>query len=108
MSRFLVSKEEFVTAIEEIKKVDDYQDGLNGYFRKNNVDGYIFQPDCIPTTLRLLHLIFGDADKEEWIDYFCNELGYGKKWKPGTAKGNNGEDIKLETPEDLYDFLCSQ
>lgn len=101
----ILSKEDFVTAINDIKLVNNYQDGLNNYFRKNNVDGYIFQPDCTDTVLRLLHIYFGDADKDNWIEHFCFDLEFGKKWKKDMIKDKDGADIKLATPEDLYDYL---
>lgn len=103
-----MTKEDFVSAIEDVKNASKYQDGLNNYFRKNNVEGFIIQPDCSSTVLRLLHNIFGEADKGDWIEYFCLDLDYGKKWKPETATEKDGSDIKLETAEDLYDFLCKQ
>jgi len=39
-----------------------------------------------------------------WIEYFIYGLDWGKKWKVGTIMGN-GEDIKLQTIEDLYKLL---
>lgn len=100
-----ISKEDFVNAINKIKQVNAYHEGLNNYFRKNGVDGYIFQPDCTDTALRLLHIMFGNADKDGWIEYFCIELEFGKKWAKGTVTEKDGMDIKLETAEDLYDYL---
>lgn len=38
------------------------------------------------------------------VDYFIYELNFGKDWKPGMVK-ENGEDIKLTTPEELWDFV---
>lgn len=105
-SKYLINKEDFVTTIEDIKLVNSYQDGLNNFFRKNNVDGYIFQPDCTATVLRLLHNIFGEADRDNWIEYFCFELDFGKKWKPDSVTKKDGTSIKLQTIEDLYEFLC--
>ena len=103
----IISKEDFIAIIEDIKGVNDYHNGLNNYFRKSGVDGYIFQPDCTASVIKLLHNIFGEADRDEWIDYFCFELDFGKKWKEGTITEKDGTDIKLETPEDLYNYLCS-
>lgn len=100
-----LSKEDFVDAINDVETVFKYQEGLNNYFRKNNVEGYIFQPDCSSTVLRLLHLILGDSDKDKWIEYFCFELDFGKKWEPGMITEKDGTDIILKTPEDLYELL---
>lgn len=104
----LLSKEEFVSAINDVENVYKYQEGLNNFFRKNNVDGYIFQPDCSPTVIKLLHGIAGEKDKDGWIDYFCFELDFGKKWKIGIITDEAGNDIVLQTPEDLYSLLEKQ
>lgn len=50
-------------------------------------------------------MILGERDKDEWIEYFCFELNFGKKWEPGLIRDDNGLDIVLQTPEDLYDLL---
>ena len=63
----LLSKEQFINAINDVENVCRYQEGLNNYFRKNNVDGYIFQPDCSSTVIGLLHTVLGEKDKDEWI-----------------------------------------
>ena len=104
----LLSKEQFINAINDVENVSRYQEGLNNYFRKNNVDGYIFQPDCSSTVIGLLHTILGEKDKDEWIDYFCFELDFGKKWKEGTITEKDGTDIILKTAEDLYNLLEKQ
>ena len=104
----MLSKEEFVKAINDVENVCRYQEGLNNYFRKNNVDGYIFQPDCSSTVIGLLHTILGEKDKDEWIDYFCFELDFGKKWKEGTITEKNGTEIILKTDEDLDSLLEKQ
>lgn len=104
----LLKKEQFVEAIKDIENAQRYQEELNNFFRKNNVDGYIFQPDCTPTVINLLHTIYGVNDKDNWIDYFCFELDFGKKWKKGLITKKNGTDIVLCSPEDLYDLLENQ
>lgn len=101
-----ISKEDFVNIIEDVKNTNDYQNNLNNFFRLNDVDGYIYQPDCCCAVIKLLHIIFQDADAEEWISYFCFELDFGRKWKPGTIN-HDGKEITLSTPEDLYDYLVN-
>lgn len=103
----MLSKDEFIKALDEVEKVNKYNEELNSVFRKNGVDGYIFQPDCTATVLRLLHILFEKADKDEWIEYFCYELDFGKNWKSGIIINKDGSDIKLGTSEDLYNYLCT-
>lgn len=104
----MLSKEQFINAINEVHAVSKYQRGLNNFFRKNGVDGYIFQPDCTATVINILHIIMGEKDKNEWISYFCFELDYGEKWKVGTIKDENGNDIVLQTAENLYELLMRE
>lgn len=102
----IITKEDFKSIMSEVEKTIHYHKNLNDFFRKNNVDGYIYQPDSTTSTLRLLHLIFGDTDKDEWISRFCFDLNFGKKWKPEMIVDKDGTDIKLETVDDLYEILC--
>lgn len=101
----VISKEYFNEIMESVKNTYKYQEGLNDYFSKNGVDGYIYQPDCVDTTMKLLHNIFGEKDKNEWISYFCFELDFGKKYKDGSIKDEFGKDITLATFDDLYTLL---
>lgn len=105
MIKGIITKDFFVEIMESVKKTYKYQEGLNDYFSKNGVDGYIYQPDCIDTTIKILHKIFGEKDVDEWISYFCFELDFGKKYKIGMIKDEFGKDIPLATFEDLYILL---
>lgn len=102
----MLSKEVFVEVINGVKDKFDYQVELNDFYRKHGADGYIFQPDCAEEVLMLLEYIFGD-DEDHMISYFCCELDFGRDWKPGDVEDANGREIKMGTPEDLYDFLVN-
>jgi len=39
------------------------------------------------------------------LDYFIYDLDFGNNWKTGDITDTNGNDIKLQTNEDLYDYL---
>jgi hypothetical protein len=105
MQNIILSKEDFVSVIHDLQSVEEYQTGLNNFFKKHDVDGFIFQPDCSCAVYKLLHLIFGAADENDTIEYFCFELGFGSKWREGCFKDENGVDIKLSNAEELYDYL---
>lgn len=100
----VLSKEEFVYYMKEVKKVDEFNDKLNTLFSKYGADGCVFLPTCADTVLTLLHRIMEDTE-EDWISYFCFELDFGKKYKPGTVLDSNGAEINLSTIDSLYDFL---
>ena len=101
----LISKDEFILTLNEVEAVFAYHKGLNNFFSKNDVEGFIFQPDCSSSTLRLLHSLAGNADKDNWISYFVFDLDFGKKWKPGMITEKDGTDIVLKSSEDLYEYL---
>lgn len=104
----IISKELFVEAIEDVKKSDNYQDWLNKTMQSKGVEGYLYQPNCVDTVIKLLHNLFYDTDKEETISYFCLDLDYGRKWKHGSFIDKNGKDIDLSTSEKLYNYLISE
>lgn len=54
--------------------------------------------------IRLLQKAFGDGHKHSCIDYFVYELEFGRKYKSG-CYAINKKNIKLSTPEDLYNLL---
>lgn len=39
------------------------------------------------------------------IDYFCHEIDFGRKWKPGCALDASGKELYLRTPEELWEVL---
>lgn len=102
-----MTREFFTEIMEEVMKSHDYQEGLNKYFEKNDVDGYIYQPDCACATLKLLHHIFGEKDVDEWISYFCFELNFGRNYKDGAVSDEHGNNIPLATIDDLYNLLTA-
>ncbi len=102
----IISKEDFKFVMSEVEKTLRYHENLNNFFRNNSVDGCIYQPDATTATLKLLHLIFGETDKDKWINYFCFDLDFGKRWKSGMVTEKDETDIKLKTVDDLYTLLC--
>lgn len=105
MSTQIITKEYFNEIMRDIQSTYEYQEGLNDYFSKNGVDGHIYQPDCVDTTMKLLHRLFGEKDANEWISYFCFELDFGRKYKNNIVKDEHGKDIPLATFDDLYNLL---
>lgn len=104
----LLSKERFIEIINEVNNVMKYDSDLNKLYIKYHVDGYLHQPDCTCTVLSLLHIIFGEADKDEWISYFCFELDFGRAYKDGMVLDKDGKVINLSDATHLYDFLLNK
>lgn len=103
MIKILISKEDFVSYMNDIKAVNDYQKDLNDLFNKHNIEGYLFQPDCIDTAVKLLELVMEDSDG--WISYYCWDLDFGRCYEDGMILDESGCNIKLKTIDDLYRIL---
>jgi hypothetical protein len=56
--------------------------------------------------VKVLQVEMDDDTDESWIDSFIDTLDFGKLWKPGKIV-MDGKDVRLETPEDLWDLLTS-
>lgn len=103
--KLIVSKDEFVSYIDDIKNSMDYQKELNKLFSKYNVDGYLFQPDCSASLIRLLNKVFHVSSQDGYIEKFCFETDFGKKNIPGSFLNKRKKEVKISTSEDLYDLL---
>ena len=69
-----------------------------------HIDG-IFYPMMTETIELLSEIMHDEADD---INYFCWDLGFGKRWEPGMIINKNGDDIDFSTAEKLYDYLEGQ
>ena len=49
----MISEKKFCRIMSKIRNSWEYQDKLNDFFRNNDVDGYLFQPDCIDQAIEL-------------------------------------------------------
>lgn len=101
----LLSKESFVNIMKDLQNVESYHSKLNQFFKSQDVDGYLFQPDCSCSVIELLKFIFDDQDG--LIDYFCFEAEFGRKWKAGCFKDRQGRDLDLSAAEPLYEALAA-
>lgn len=106
----MISKETFVAAVNELRRAWDYQEGLNKYFRDNDVDGYVFQPDCSMMLVKVIEETMDlpvDEKLGSDLAYFCYEINFGRDFKPGCIT-DNGKDVDFSSAESLYDYLVSK
>ena len=105
----MISKEDFVKSISAIQKAFECENELNDVFKKYGVGSEIYLSGmCADAIVNLLHIIFGAADEEEWISYFCFDLNFGKDFQKGTIVCVDGSKPDMFTAEDLYDFLIEE
>lgn len=101
----ILSKEKFIATINGLKDYDVFENELNDLIRKHG-EGYVILSDVSFLLINTLEKMY--EDDNGWISYFCYELEFGRKYKPGMIKESNGDEIKLQTPEDLYNFLINE
>lgn len=101
----IFSKEKFIETINGLKGYDNFEDKLNNLIHKYG-EGYVIFSDISFLLIETLEKMY--EDDNGWISHFCYDLEFGRKYKPGMVKERNGDEIKLQTPEDLYNLLMHE
>ncbi len=105
----MITKQEFIKIINRLKEVNDFVEETNRKARKLNdaiiSDFYNTMSLSIShenTVVELLENMFNDKDIIGWWLY---ELDYGRKFKKGYLRDENGLDIDVSSAGKLYDYL---
>ena len=98
-----MTKNVFIETINFMKTRHDNEIVINNYLSTEFGDA-IFYPysNYEAQMIKVLEDIFSDTG--EWISYYIYELDFGRQWKTGCIT-EDGKDIPLSTPEELYDML---
>ena len=106
----ILTKEEFVSVMERMKAISDFESELHGlYYHFDGDASAPIHPSLDPELIKVLNRMFYQAE-EEWytdIEYFIYELDYGRSWEPGKVI-QDGKDIDISDAGKLYDYLISQ
>lgn len=104
----MITKQEFVEIVENLKQVNDFVEETNRNARKLNdaiiSDFYNTMSLSIShegIVVKLLKNMFEDEGILSWWLYECN---YGRDFSLGDLEVD-GVEIDLSTPEKLYDYL---
>ena len=107
----MITKKEFVDIIHRLKEADDFVNETNENAKKlkNAVLSDFFNASSLSIShedivVKLLEDMFNDYDTIAWWLY---ELDYGREYKKGCLKDENGKNINVSTPEKLYDYLVA-
>ena len=106
----MISLEQFNDAITFIEERDRAMVKVNDVFTEEFEDT-IFYPyfRYEAAMIKLLIASVSDNyDATEDIEYFIYELDYGKKWTRGMITDQDGNDIKMQTVIDLYNYITEQ
>ena len=98
----LIDKEIFIDAVKTLKEMNDTEIQI---FETLKIEPEWVCGEWIYSYFKLIQKIIKPYDESDWLGYFCYELNFGERWKPGTITEEDGIDIKLQTPEDLYEVL---
>ena len=107
-----ISKEDFVSIMSTIKGWHDTSDAMEAALKGASAEASplrdFFSPEAFfveGEVLVLKTLTLALNDKEEWIEYWIFELDFGRKWKEGMICSPDGEDIPLQTLDQLYELI---
>jgi hypothetical protein len=100
----MITKGLFIEVIEGLKKQRELHRAATDAFQVILPNDYISgtEDTLEPLLIKVLETLMGDT--EDWIGYYIYELDFGSKWEEGKVTVN-GQDQRLETAEDLWDFL---
>ena len=97
-----MNKELFEKYMNSLIEFDDFINDLYG------MDVDIVECDVVMNFMvnyiNILEDACGDSTTD-WISYWLYELDRGAGWEPGCVTDDNGNEIKLETLDDLYELL---
>lgn len=103
-----MEKELFVDTMNKIKSLAQEQEAFNDMLRRiddNFGGGYIHHK-----SISILEELLSKLMNDQWdnISYWMWELDFGDKYVDGCVTEADGTIIKLQTPEELYDFIMSE
>lgn len=99
-----ITKEEYCEALNNIITYKRKMDKIREYLMiatESPLNEFVWQ--YIETLMEVTDEVTNGVD---YTSYFINELDCGKKWKPGTVIVD-GFDVRLDTPERVYDFILA-
>lgn len=92
----------------KIRSILDFDEDVTNLFSKFGREcGYyeatFAYPHMADDCVKLLQIL--TKDEGDWIGYYVYELDFGRNYKPGDVKDDKGNNIPLQTTEDLWNIL---
>lgn len=103
----MISQQLFVEAIDMIRPLKDYQADKMKLWKKYGADGYLIEPSCEATMLKIIKESFGKCEELEAIETFCYKNNFGR------GKGNDiyvdsyGQNHTITSSDELYMYLMT-
>lgn len=110
MNNLSISFDDFKKYIMAVKNVFEFQEDIFSVSNKFNKTSSDETEICFPTLSSEVVSLLSKITKDNagWIEYWIFELNFGEKYKDGTVKDENGNNIPLKTIEDLWAFICKE
>ena len=111
----IISKDKFCNIIKHITLVQEQSREIDMVLRDPHyssitndfVSGWCISNPMIEQDLVLtLEDMFDDTN--HWISYYIYELDCGAAWREGMITDEDGRNIPLQTPQELYDILTAE
>lgn len=101
--------------LEQLKR---FSDALSEYYKREDMLSNAIEPlnssytvieFCPDITFAIVQYIEEDLnDTSSWFSYWFYELEQGTKYEDGTITDGNGNSIKMQTIEDVYNYLMEK
>lgn len=103
-----LTKEMFCNAMHAIQRYDEFIEKLCNLLNTELYNGEMQKilDHYINTIEQLCCVEISDYDTD--ISYFIYDCDWGKSWHPGMIIDENGNDIKLQTLDDLWNLIQSR
>ena len=106
----MIKYEDFEKAI---RFIDERAQAMSKLYKAftDEFEDCIFYPYTRYETAMVELLVAATSEKydtEDDIYYFIYDLDCGREWKPGMVTDEDGNDIKMGTIRDLYDYIVKE
>lgn len=103
-----MTKELFIKTIDFIRELNVEENNFNNMLRQIDNEfggGFIYNKPIDYITRLLKELV---NDESDWINYYCWEIDFGRKYYEGCVTEADGTPIPLSSAEDLWNIITTK
>lgn len=99
-----IQRDQFIRAINRVRDANDFDIEVNDLSSHLNTGVQV--NTCSLGVVLTDILSAAMDDKYDDIGYFCWELDFGREYKEGMVKDEDGNSVDLSSPDKLYDYIA--
>lgn len=107
MNDIKITKDEFISYLDEIERAMNFQNSINKIYEKYGVGLYDNHPDCIVSLITLLNKVMHVQSQDKYIEKFCYDTNFGKKKNIDPFLDKDLNEVEIKSSGELYDLLIS-